>query len=182
MLYRAGITNITVTVPANEQEPEEEEDDEGYKREVQSTDKSYTFVKYYVHLYGQFLVAYYGEKTPFIERCADLISYADDSVRVVNFKYFYDSLDLNKGSLTEILKPYLARRKSRMAIAAQRTDDDADEEYNPECQPSYVDENPEYAEMYRQCGFYPKLNKEGEPVCYMFRQEKGAIYKLPIFS
>ena len=78
MLYRAGITNITVTVPANEQEPEEEEDDEGYKREVQSTDKSYTFVKYYVHLYGQFLVAYYGEKTPFIERCADLIRYADD--------------------------------------------------------------------------------------------------------
>ncbi|MFK2684011.1 DNA primase [Bacteroides fragilis] len=181
MLYRAGITNITVTVPANEQEPEEEEDDEGYKREVQSTDKSYTFVKYYVHLYGQFLVAYYGEKTPFIERCADLISYADDSVRVVNFKYFYDSLDLNKGSLTEILKPYLARRKSRMAIAAQRTDDDADEEYNPECQPSYVDENPEYAEMYRQCGFYPKLNKEGEPVCYMFRQEKGGHLQVADF-
>ena len=55
MLYRAGITNITVTVPANEQEPEEEEDDEGYKREVQSTDKSYTFVKYYVHLYGRIM-------------------------------------------------------------------------------------------------------------------------------
>ena len=84
MLYRAGITNITVTVPANEQDPEEEEDDEGYKRIMQPTDKSYTFVKYYVYLYGQFLVAYYGEKTPFIERCADLISYADDSVRVVN--------------------------------------------------------------------------------------------------
>lgn len=171
MIYRAGMTNITVTLPAGEQEPEEEEDEEGYNQEVQRFDKSFTFIKYYVLLHGKFLPGYFGERTPFIERCADLISYADDSVRIVNLKFFYECLFLNKGAFNEILKPYLAKRKSRMAINAQRTDDD-EEDYDPYQLPSYVDDNPEYKEMYRQCGFYPKLNKEGEPVCYMFRQEK----------
>ena len=35
--------------------------------------------------------------------------------------------------------------------------------------------------MYRQCGFYPKLNKDGEPVCYMFRQEKGGHQQIADF-
>lgn len=180
MIYRAGMTNITVTLPAEEQELEEEEDEEGYSREVQRSDKSFTFIKYYVLLHGRFLPDYSGERTPFIERCADLISYADDSVRIVNLKYFYECLFLNKGAFNEILKPYLAKRKSRMAINAQRTDDD-DEDYDPDELPSYVDDNPEYKEMYRQCGFYPKINKEAEPVCYMFRQEKGGHLQVADF-
>ena len=180
MIYRAGMTNITVTLPAGEQEPEEEEDEEGYNQEVQRFDKNFTFIKYYVLLHGKFLPDYSGERTPFIERCADLISYADDSVRIVNLKYFYECLFLNKGAFNEILKPYLAKRKSRMAINAQRTDDD-EEDYDPDELPGYVDDNPEYKEMYRQCGFYPKLNKEAEPVCYMFRQEKGGHLQVADF-
>lgn len=180
MLYRAGLTNITVTVTAKDQEQEVIEDEEGYDRDVQRADKTYTFIKYYVYLHGLFLAPYFGEKTPFIERCADLISYAEDSVRVVNAKYFYDNLSLSKTDFNEILKPYLAKRKSRMAINAQRTDDD-DEDYDPNELPGYVDDNPEYNEMYRQCGFYPKLNKDGEPVCYMFRQEKGGHQQVADF-
>lgn len=172
MMYRAGMTNITVNVPGDAQEVEIEEDEEGYECEKSPADRSYTFIKYYVSIHGDFLLLYSGEKTPFIERCAELISYADDSVRVVNLKFFYERLGIIKGALNEILKPYLAKRKSRMAINAQRTDED-DEDYDPDELPSYIDENPEYKEMYRQCGFYPKLNKEGEPICYMFRQEKG---------
>lgn len=171
-IYRAGLTNISVTVPAQDQESEEEVDEEGYAREVKSRDSVYTFIKYYVYLYGRFLPEYYGELTPFIERCAELISYSEDSVRVVNFKYFHDNLGMTKASFNEILKPYLAKRKSRMAINAQRSDDES-EDYDPDELPSYVDENPEYKEMYKQSKFYPKLNKEGEPVCYMFQNEKG---------
>lgn len=33
--------------------------------------------------------------------------------------------------------------------------------------------NPEYMQMFNQCNFYPKLNKQGEPVCYLFKQEKS---------
>lgn len=180
MLYRAGLTNITLTVAAKDQEQKVVEDEEGYDQEEQRIDKTYTFIKYYVHLHGLFLASYFGERTPFIERCADLISYAEDSVRVVNAKYFYDNLSLSKTDFNEILKPYLAKRKSRMAINAQRTDDD-DEDYDPNELPGYVDENSEYNEMYRQCGFYPKLNKDGEPVCYMFRQEKGGHQQIADF-
>ena len=180
MLYRAGMTNITVTVPEEEQPLEEEEDEEGYNREVQQTDKVYTFIKYYVYLHKAFLKLYPGESTPFIERCADLISYAEDSVRIVNTKFFYEHLLLSKTDFNEILKPYLAKRKSRMAINAQRTDDE-EEEYDPNELPAYVDDNPEYGAMYKQCGFYPKLNKEGEPICYMFRQEKGGHLQIADF-
>lgn len=180
MIYRAGMTNITVTVPADEQDIAEETDNEGYNREVQRLDKIYTFIKYYVYLHNIFLKSFPGESTPFIERCADLISYAEDSVRVVNTKFFHENLLLSKTDFNEILKPYLAKRKSRMAINAQRTDDE-EEDYDPNELPSYVDDNPEYNAMYKQCGFYPKLNKEGEPVCYMFRQEKGGHLQVADF-
>lgn len=170
VIYRSGMTNISVTVPIEEQE--EEEDEEGYPKEVQRRELVYTFIKYYINLHGKFLPEYPGERTPFIERCAELISYAEDSVRVVNFKYFHDTLLMTKAALNEILKPYLAKRKSRMAINAQRSDEDT-EDYDPDELPSYVTDNPEYDEMYKQSKFYPKLNKEGEPVCYMFQQEKG---------
>ena len=180
ILYRSGMTNITVTVAAKDQEIDTEDDDEGYERERLRTDKTYTFIKYYVYLHGLFLSSYFGERTPFIERCADLISYAEDSVRVVNAKYFYDILSLSKTDFNEILKPYLAKRKSRMAINAQRTDDE-EEDYDPNELPGYVDDNPEYDAMYKQCGFYPKLNKDGEPVCYMFRQEKGGHLQIADF-
>lgn len=171
-IYRSGMTNISVTIPAEDQDEEEEEDEAGYPKEVQRRDRVYTFITYYINLYGRFLPDYNGERTPFIERCAELISYAEDSVRVVNFKYFHEQLFMTKASLNEILKPYLAKRKSRMAINAQRSDEDT-EDYDPDELPSYVEDNPEYKEMYQQAKFYPKLNKEGEPVCYMFQNEKG---------
>lgn len=171
MAYCSGVTNITVTIPSRDQEPEVTTDEEGYDMEKEPSEKSYTFIKFYIKLYSYFLYNYPYERTPFVERCAELISYTDDSVRVVNFSYFYESLSLTKGALTEILKPYLAKRKSRMAINAQRIEDE--EDYDPDELPSYVEENQEYKEMYRQCKFYPRLNKDGEPVCYMFQQEKG---------
>ena len=176
--FRAGITNITVIVPATDQEQEQNEDEEyEFEQENQRKDISWIFIKYYIKIHRDFFITYQGDKTPFIERCADLISYADDSVRVVNYKYFHDSLGLTKGAMTDILKPYLGKRKSRMAINAQRTDDDG-EDYDPNVLPTYVTENPSYNEMHTQCGFYPKLNKDGEPVCYMFKNNNNSGYSL----
>ena len=90
-----------------------------------------------------FFKTYNGERAPYIERCAEIISYAEDSVRIINFTYFQNCLGLTKQALNEILKPYLAKRKSRMAINAQRTDDDYTEEnYDPDELPRYVQDNP----------------------------------------
>lgn len=63
-----------------------------------------------------------------------------------------------------------------MAINAQRTDDDYTEEnYDPDELPRYVQDNPEYLQMFQQCNYYPKLNKQGEPVCYLSRMRSPAI-------
>ena len=72
-------------------------------------------------------------------------------------------------------------------INAQRTDDDYTEEnYDPDELPRYVQDNPEYLQMFQQCNYYPKLNKQGEPVCYLFKNEKsghtmvGDFYMIPL--
>lgn len=168
-LYKSGILNISVT---DECGYADENRDVEYEVENAPTSDTYNFVKYYVLLYKQFFSKFTGEHSPYIERCAELISYAEDSVRIINYAFFYNALGLTKQALTEILKPYLAKRKSRMAINAMRTDDDYEETYDPDELPRYVQDNPEYMEMFKQCNYYPKLNKQGEPVCYLFRNDK----------
>ncbi len=182
-LYRAGLSNITIEY--NEENSEEE--DEAFGSNLDTPCDAFNFAKFYVYLHSAFFRSFKGERSPYIERCAEIISYADDSVRIINMGYFQQALSLTKHALTEILKPYLAKRKSRMAINAQRTDDDYIEElYDPDELPRYVQENPEYMEMYKQCNFYPKLNKQGEPVCYLFKNEKsghtmvGDFYMTPL--
>ena len=68
--------------------------------------------KFYVFPAQIFFKTYNGERAPYIERCAEIISYAEDSVRIINFTYFQNCLGLTKQALNEILKPYLAKRKS----------------------------------------------------------------------
>lgn len=186
-LFRAGISNITITVEKLPEETgEEQDDDEIDDIEEESKTETYNFAKFYVRLHKFFFDNYNGERAPFIERCAEIISYAEDSVRIINFQFFYNCLGLLKLSLSEILKPYLAKRKSRMAINAQRTDNDNEEQYDPDEIPRYVKDNPEYMDMYNQCNFYPKINKQDEPVAYLFKNEKsghtlvGDFYMIPL--
>lgn len=191
-IFRAGISNITVTVekPSNadceERDPEEEEEEMENEDET-NVIETFNFAKFYIYQHKLFFKDFKGERSPYIERCAEIISYAEDSVRIINFGYFYGCLGLTKQALNEILKPYLAKRKSRMAINAQRTDDDyVEETYDPDELPRYVQDNPEYLQMFNQCNFYPKLNKQGEPVCYLFKQDKsghtmvGDFYMIPL--
>lgn len=182
-LFKAGISNLAVTDDYDEVDYEKEEDFEDVSRESGTT---YNFAKYYVMLHGRFFNTFTGERSPYVERCAEIISYAEDSVRIINFGAFQSALGLTKQALNEILKPYLAKRKSRMAINAMRTDDDFEEIYDPDELPRYVQDNPEYMEMFKQCNFYPKLNRQGEPVCYLFKNEKpghtmvGDFYLTPL--
>lgn len=192
-IFRAGITNITVTVERSskddEEDIDEERDDEDLEEEEEECNiiETFNFAKFYIYQHKLFFKEFKGERSPYIERCAEIISYAEDSVRIINFAYFYGCLGLTKQALNEILKPYLAKRKSRMAINSQRTDDDyVEENYDPDVLPRYVQDNPEYLQMFNQCNYYPKLNKQGEPVCYLFKNEKsghtmvGDFYMIPL--
>ena len=55
----------------------------------------------------------------------------------------------------------------------QLNDNLADEEFDVNEPPDYVKENEEYRKMWRECNYYPRLNKKSEPVCYMFRNKNG---------
>ena len=151
LCFQAGITNIDVV------------------RE----DSTVTFLNHFIVLYGRYFRSDNppSDRTAHIQRCADVISDADESVRVINMDHYLSNLELKKGQLTDILKPYLAKKKSQKAINSQRSDDDW--EYDPDTLPDYINENPTYKEMYGQYKFFPKLNKSGEPVCYMFQNDKG---------
>ena len=171
-MYKAGISDITVLTKEEYDDGDEEDPDE-----IEWTIKKQPFLKYYIRCHGTFLINYYGEKTPFIERCAEVISYAEDSVRIVNLPHFWAALGITKAAMNEILKPYLGKRKSRMAMAAQRSDKDFGN-FDPNEVPAYVEDNPEYADMLKEYGYYPKLNEEGEPVCYMFRNPNNSGYTM----
>lgn len=151
LCFQSGITNI----------------------DVLSDESSVTFLNHFVVLYGRYFRSDSSpsDRTTYIQRCADVISDADESVRVINMDHYLAHLDLKKGQLTDILKPYLAKKKSKKAINSQRSDDDW--EYDPDTLPDYVNNEPTYKEMYGQYKFFPKLNKSGEPVCYMFQNDKG---------
>lgn len=51
-------------------------------------------------------------------------------------------------------------------------DDLYDDDFDGDEVPSYVKEG-EYAQMFRECKYYPRLNKQGIPVCYMFQNKNG---------
>ena len=48
-----------------------------------------------------------------------------------------------------------------------------DEEFDVNEPPDYVMENEDYRKMWKECGYYPRLNKKSEPVCYMFRSKNN---------
>lgn len=48
-----------------------------------------------------------------------------------------------------------------------------EDNYDPNKLPRYVQDNPEYLQMFQEFNYYPKLNKQGEPVCYLFKNEKS---------
>lgn len=189
-IFRAGLSNITITVERDVQDDNDEEgsdDEENMDGEANDIIETFSFVKFYVFLHKCFFKTYNGERTSYIERCAEIISYAEDSVRIINFTYFQNCLGLTKQALNEIVRPYLAKRKSRMLINAQRTDDDyIEDNYDPNELPRYVQDNPEYLQMFQEFNYYPKLNKQGEPVCYLFKNEKsgytlvGDFYMIPL--
>lgn len=133
------------------------------------------FVQHYVKMYKSILPSVTETvRAVYVDRCAELISFASETVRTVMASDWAKDLDLKITQYKEILKPYLAARKSKSMINTQRGDlDEMLMAYDPDKIPDYVNENEEYKRVYHRHGFYPLLNKEGTPVCYMFKSDKG---------
>ncbi len=85
------------------------------------------------------------QRAVYVDRCAELISCAGETVRTVMANSWASSLGLKIAQYKDILKPYLEKRRSKSAINTQRIDvDDFLIAYDPEKIPEYVEENEEY--------------------------------------
>ena len=134
-------------------------------------DKTESFIDFYIRIHGDFLQGYVGDKVPIISKCVELTSFADDAVVVINRNKYCSKLGISKGQFDEVRKPFVMRRKEAMKVNAQG-DDLYIEDFDGESVPSYAREG-EYALMLKQYQFYPRLNKQGVPVCYMFQNKDG---------
>lgn len=95
------------------------------------------------------------QRAVYVDRCAELISCAGETVRTVMANSWASSLGLKIAQYKDILKPYLEKRRSKSAINTQRIDvDDFLIAYDPEKIPEYVEENEEYKRIYRRYGFF----------------------------
>lgn len=144
----------------------------GIRIDFNSISGTISFLDNYMDTHGVFLRDFRGNRVPLISRCIELSSYADDTVITVNKANYCFYLNLTKGQFDELRKPFVLKRKSAMKVSMQADNLD-DEEFDVNEPPEYVQENEEYRRMWKESGYYPRLNKKSEPVCYMFRNKNG---------
>lgn len=133
------------------------------------------FLDFYIRSYREPINrATETQKATYIERCAELLSFAPNTVRTVMMKTYGKLLDISATDLKEVLKPHLEKRKDKQKLEKQRINEDNKLlEFDPETVPNYVYEDDVYTNTYNKEGFYPLLDKQMNPVSYMFRNEKG---------
>jgi len=148
----------------------------GYDILIEKEEQPLIFLQYYVRLYSVFLREYLGEKTPYLNQVMEMISYAPDPVRLVNKSDFKTRLEITEKTYDGLLKPYVDRRKSLIKNTKLSNNDDL---FDQDELPDYVEDK--YHELFHTYGFYPRLNKDGIPVCYMFRNEKGGYTQVADF-
>lgn len=138
---------------------------------VMHEDKVESFIDFYIRIHGELLSGFLGDKVPIITRCIELTSYAEETVITVNKNHYCSKLGLSKGQFDEIRKPFVNKHKNVLKANALK-DDLYDDDFDGDEVPSYAREG-EYAQMFRECKYYPRLNKQGIPVCYMFQNKNG---------
>lgn len=144
----------------------------GININVACGDRTVSFIDYYIDVAGLFLDKYKGSKVDIVSRCIELTSYAEDNVITINRNHYCSQLHITKGDFDDIRKPFVQRRKSAVKMSYE-FDNLEDSDFDSNETPNYVLENEEYNRMWKECGYYPRLNKKNEPVCYMFRNKSG---------
>lgn len=147
----------------------------GFTIYVEREESNLEFVDFYIRLYASAMEDKTGDiKTIYYNRCADIIASASDAAQTVMEKEWVSVLKLTGKAFRDLMKPYKDKKKSKNAMLLQQSFDDTLIWDDPDTVPSYVEENEEYSVNYRRYGFYPLLNKEKEPVSYMFRNPSGS--------
>ena len=147
-------------------------------------DGDVSFPHWYVQMYGQLIereAPTTDVKTEYIQRCAEVMSRVKEAVLAVMQQQWAELLGLKGKQMADVLRPYLAERKSEKKLRRERSAFDGLMAVGGDEIPAYVRESPEYSQMLDLYGFYPLVRKDGTPVCYMFRTEGGSYRRVADF-
>lgn len=163
LLYRMHLSGFTVTVQ------------EITKQKDKEHTESFSFIEYYVKLYSSFKDDTDLNQNTAIERCAELLSYADSITLSVRLKTYARDLGITKMALEQVIKPFLDKRKSEERFKNDLNEDDDVLEVSSSSLPNYVQENEELLRMYNSHGFYPLLDRKNRKIAYMFKHRNTFI-------
>ena len=176
-------TGFTVSMSRYIKSTEMYVDDEGKdRRKTVETEKEIGFNEYYVGLYSAFKDAPENQKKIALERCAELISYADATTRAFQATDYARLLGVTKTALEHVLKPYLDIRKSAARFNSDALQvDGASLMFDPSKLPDYVEDDPEINRLWKAYQFFPYVDRGGRKVAYIFANGKKSFMRVGNF-
>ncbi len=165
LLRKMHLSGFTVTMQRKIREDNEDE----------AKLQNFSFTEFYIGLYSDFKNETEYVQNQAIERCAELLSYADDVTLSVRLKDYAQMLGITKMGFEKVIKPYLDKRKSEERFKNDLNEDDDIIHFSSSKLPDYVTDNKELMRMYNQHGFFPLLDKNNRKIAYMFRQKNTFI-------
>lgn len=135
----------------------------------------YSFTESYIELYSAFKNDSEYRQNTGIERCAELLSYADEITLSVRLKDYAQTLGITKMALEKVIKPFLDKRKSDTKFKNDLNEDDDVIPVTSSRLPDYVLENEELMRQFNQHGFFPMLDKKNRKIAYLFKRSNAYI-------
>lgn len=136
---------------------------------------TYSFLESYITLYSDFKEDTEYRQNTAIERCAELLSYADEITLSIRVKEYGQALGINKLAFEKVIKPFVDKRKSDIRFQNDLNEDDDVIKISAYEIPSYVQENQELKRQLDQHGFFPMLDKKERKIAYMFRKTNAFV-------
>lgn len=176
-------TGFTVSMSKYKRERESYVDEKGEERyKLVDTEKEIGFNEYYIGLYSTFRESPENIKKIALERCSEVISYADATTRAFQTTDYARMLGVTKTALEHVLKPYLEIRKSEVKFNNDALQIDGTALiFDPNRLPDYVEKDPEINRMWKAYKYFPLIDSSGRKVAYMFSNGKNSYIRVGNF-
>ncbi|SJL32994.1 DNA primase [Porphyromonas phage phage019b_ATCC49417] len=172
-MARAGF-DLTILRKENKYETERDEDGDEHRTLVSSI-REMGWTEFFIEVYSGLKNVSENVRSVVLNRCAEEISYTDETTRAANMTRYARKLDVTKQSLMSIAEPYLKLRKNETRMRNNALED---EEGNAvlismDEVPQYVMDDEVLRKQYQRYGFFPLRNNNGtRNIGYMF-SDKG---------
>lgn len=177
-------TGFNISMSRYEKRMQEVVDEKTGETKNKRVDKEYTigFNEFYFQLYARFSDASERDKKEAVERCAELLSYADSTTRTLQVASLARSLGTTKTAFEQVLKPFLEQRRSEARFNSDAMQIDGETLWLDSSKlPTYVEEDEEINRMYKAFGFFPLVDSKGRKVAYVFKSEKKSFLRVGNF-